>query len=126
MCETFSDRMCRTATELRKHAKIKWEDYDYIEKYVKACKKLLEGDINAKNRIFTLLNQRREELIRYAMKTAGGVGKIKAIDYADQAIIYTFELTINGKYHVPSPMASMKSKINRLIKDNRKHTKLIG
>lgn len=119
--ETFSHRMSLALTTHWRQSHVKWEEYDFIERYARACKELLSGDGGARSRIFILLNSRRDSLIHYAKSASGGVGKAKAIDFADEAILYTFELTIGGRYHVPSPMASMRGRLNLLIKRSRRH-----
>lgn len=120
ICEEFGKRMSEAYDERRKQARLKWEDYDFIERFAHECKELLNGGCDARGRIFSMLNGKRDELIRYAMHAAGGVGKQRATDYADITIMQVFDAVIDGRYHVPSPVASMKFRIRKMIIDNRR------
>ena len=124
VCETFSDRMSR----VRKHpiATASWEDYDFIERFSHACKEHLKGDSTARVRIFQMLNSKREELIEHAKRTEGGVGEKRAIDLADQAILAVFDETVSGQRAIPSPVASMKSRIGWYIKNARMKKKQLS
>lgn len=106
--------------ERRKQAQMKWEDYDFIERFAHECKLFLRGDGDARVRIFAMLNSRRDELIQYGMRAAGGVGRKRATDYADISIMKVFDKVVEGKYGVPSPIASMKFRVRRMIINNRK------
>lgn len=118
-CETFSDRMCRTVKQRNAVAKVKWQDYDFIEKFAHTAKEMILGDSNANVKLFTMLNSKRDELIEYARHASGGVSKEKAVFYTDQAIFYCYEKIVKGTFHVPSPIASIKWHINKSIKDGR-------
>lgn len=120
LCETFSDRMCQTVRQRNAMAKVKWQDYDFIERFANTAKMMLQGDSEAKMKLFTMLNSRRDELIKYARHAAGGVSLTKATDYTDQAIYHVYETVIGGCFHVPSPVASMKWHINHYIKQGRR------
>ena len=123
VCETFSERMSEVAKVRKQQAEMKWQEYDYIERFAHECKEFLKGDGDARGRIFCMLNSRRDELIKYGRHAAGGVGLQRATDYADISIMQVFEKVVEGKYGVPSPVASMKYRIKRMIIDNRKHRK---
>ena len=117
VCETFSDRMSRVKSH--SIATASWEDYDFIERFSHACKEHLKGDKEARTRIFLMLQSKREELIEHAKRTEGGVGEKRAIDLADQAILAVFDETVSGHRAIPSPVASMKSRIGWYIKNAR-------
>ena len=119
-CETFSDRMCHTVKQRNAVAKVKWQDYDFIEKFAHTAKEMILGDSSAKAKLFTMLNSKRDELIEYARHASGGVSKEKAQLYTDQAIFNCYEKIVKGAFHVPSPIASIKWHINKSIKDGRK------
>jgi len=117
VCETFGDRMARVRSQ--PWARASWQDYDFIEQFARACKEHMMGDRTAERRIFLMLHSKRQQLIDHARCTEGGVGKKKAIDLADQAIQAVFEETVSGARAVPSPVASMKSRIGWYIKRAR-------
>jgi hypothetical protein len=119
LCETFSDRMSDTVKQRHKMATVKWQDYDFIERFAHTAKEMLQGDGTARMKLFTMLNQKRDELIKYARYAVGGVSLNKATDYTDQAIFHCYETIINGCYHVPSPIASIKWHIRKQIRDGR-------
>lgn len=118
-CETFSDRMSHTLNQRKAVAKVKWQDYDFIEKFAHTAKEMLLGDSSAKVKLFAMLNSKRDELIEYARHASGGVSKEKAQFYTDQAIFYCYEKIVKGAFHVPSPIASIKWHINKSIRDGR-------
>ena len=126
ICESFSERMSEVQKVRKQQAEMKWQDYDYIERFAHECKEFLKGDGDARGRIFGMLNGRRDELIQYGMHAAGGVGRKRATDYADISIMQVFDSVVDGKYSVPSPVASMKYRIRRMIIDNRKHRELFN
>ena len=66
-----------------------------------------------------MLQSKREELIAHAKRTEGGVGAKRAIDLTDQAILAVFDETVSGRRAIPSPVASMKSRIGWYIKNAR-------
>ena len=117
VCETFSDRMSRVKSH--SIATVSWDDYDFIERFAHTCKEHLKGDKEARTRIFLMLQSKREELIEHAKRTEGGVGAKRAIDLADQAILAVFDETVSGQRAIPSPVASMKSRIGWYIKNAR-------
>lgn len=103
---------------------VKWQDYDFIEQFAHTAKMMLQGDEDAKVRLFTMLNARRDEFIAYARRALGGVSLPKATDYTDKAIYHVFETVVNGCYHVPSPIAKIKWYICHFIRQSRKHREL--
>lgn len=118
--DKFSDRMSRIVSERTKEVKVKREDYAFVEKYAHIALQMLDGDNDAKGQLFALINGKREMFIQYARRSGGGISEEKAILYTDMAISYTYDLICSGRYYVPSPIGSVKGKINQLIKANRK------
>lgn len=119
--DKFSDRMSRIVSERAKEVKVKREDYAFVEKYAHIALQMLDGDNDAKGQLFALINGKREMFIQYARRSGGGgISEEKAILYTDMAISYTYDLICSGRYYVPSPIGSVKGKINQLIKANRK------
>ena len=86
MVETFSDRMSSTRKALAQEVKVKREDYDFVETFARMAKGLLDGEPDAKAKIFSLLNSKRDECVRYARTASGGVSQQKAVLYTDKAI----------------------------------------
>ena len=122
--ETFSDRMSNTRRALAQQVKVKYEDYDYIERFAQLAKRLLNGEPDAKANLFSFLNSKRDECIRYARTASGGVSQQKAELYTDQAILKVFEQVCSGTFAVPSPIASIKWHINHAIRNGRKRRTL--
>lgn len=120
MVETFSDRMSNTRKALAQEVKVKREDYDFIETFARMAKGLLDGEPDAKAKIFSLLNSKRDECVRYARTASGGVSQQKAVLYTDKAILKVFEQVCTGVYAVASPIASIKWHINHSIRNGRK------
>ena len=120
LVETFSDRMSNTRRALAREVKVKWEDYDFIEKFAQAAKRMLDGEPDGRAQLFTLLNSKRDEYIRYARTASGGVSQQKAELYTDRAIIRVFDLICGGAFAVASPVASIKWHINHFIRNGRK------
>lgn len=120
---THSGRMAYLANERNKQYKLKLENYDFIHEYAQHMIDFLNGKIEAKANVFRLLNKRREEFIQYAQRQ---VGKSNAIDIADNAIFDTLELIFSGTYEVPSPIASVKWHINKIIRERRKTRTMEG
>lgn len=118
--ETFSDRMSNTRKALAQEVKVKREDYDFIEKYVQMAKAMLDGEPDAKAKLFSLLNGKRDEYVQYARTASGGVSRQKAELYTDQAILKVFNLICGGTFAVASPIASIKWHINHAIRNGRK------
>lgn len=81
---------------------------------------MLNGEPDAKARLFSLLNGKREDFIRYARTASGGVSQQKAELYTDQAIMKVFETVCRGKFAVASPVASVKWHVNHAIRNGRK------
>ena len=120
---TYSGRMAYLANERNKQYKLKLENYELIHEYAQHMIDFLNGDTEAKANVFKLLNKRREEFILYAQRQ---VGKPNAIDIADNAIFDTLELIFSGTYEVPSPIASVKWHINKIIRERRKTRTING
>ena len=120
LVETFSDRMSNTRKALAREVKVKYEDYDFIERFAQTSKGMLNGEPDAKVRLFSLLNSKREEYIRYARTASGGVSQQKAELYTDNAILKVFEQVCSGTFAVASPVASIKWHINHAIRNGRK------
>jgi hypothetical protein len=119
-CDTFNARMSMIASVKAKEIKVKREEYEFTEKYAHLALQMLDGDATAKARLFSLINGKRDELISYAHRAKGGVSQEKAELYTDMAIAYTYDLILSGRYYVPSPIGSVKGRINMLIIQNRK------
>lgn len=120
LVETFSDRMSNTRKALAQEVKVKREDYDFIEKFARTARGLLDGEPDAKAKLFSLLNSKRDECVRYARTASGGVSQKKAELYTDTAILKVFEQICTGVYAVASPIASIKWHINHAIRNGRK------
>lgn len=118
--ETFSDRMSNTRKALAQEVKVKYEDYDFIERFAQTAKGMLKGEPDAKAHLFSLLNSKRDDYICYARTASGGVSQQKAELYTDQAIMKVFEQVCSGTFAVASPIASIKWHINHAIKNGRK------
>lgn len=118
--ETFSDRMSNTRKALAKEVKVKFEDYDFIERFASTAKGMLNGEPDAKARLFSLLNSKRDECVKYARTASGGVSQQKAELYTDKAILKVFQQVCSGTFAVPSPIASIKWHINHAIRNGRK------
>lgn len=123
-CDTFSNRMSQVAKIRQQEVKVKREDYAFTEQYAHIAIQMCDGDVTARTRLYCLINSKRDEFIRYARRTNGGVSEEKAIHYTDEAIIYTYELICSGRYYVPSPVGSVKGRIYKLIADGRKKQQL--
>lgn len=124
LVETFSDRMSNAKKRQYSNMTVQYEDYDFIEKFASTAKAMIQGEVDARTQLFVLLNSKRDELIQYARYASGGVSLQKATDYTDRAIIKVYETILARTYAVPSPIASIKWHINKLIRDNRKKRKL--
>lgn len=120
LVETFSERMSNTRRTLAQVVKVKQEDYDFIERFAHTAKAMLNGEPDAKASLFSLLNSKREDFIRYARTASGGVSQQKAELYTDRAIMKVFETVCRGTFAVASPVASIKWHINHAIRSGRK------
>lgn len=119
--ETFSNRMSRTRQAVNKAVKMQREDYDFIERFAHTALSMIDGEPDAKLQLFTLLNSKRDECIRYARTASGGVSQEKAVLYTDTAIAKVYEQLLARNEVICSPIASIKWYINHQIKTGRKH-----
>lgn len=118
--EMFTDRMARIRREYHVGQERVLQDYQDMIDFGRVCVDVIGGGEEARNRLFAMLNARRDEIIRYAKDTLGGRGFKAAQDLADRAILYTYDSIIAQKKAVISPVAFAKRKVNNLIHENRR------
>lgn len=109
-CVMFADKMA--AVRVRESSRIRASiaDYDFVIRFAQTAKAHLQGDEGAASRLWQILNSERDEAIAYAMHY---VGKDKAMELTDTAIMRVFEQTIKGTRAIPSPVASIKCEIRK-------------
>lgn len=117
--ETFSDRMSYVRHRQNMAVKVQWEDYDFIERFARTAKQMIEGKPDARRELFLMLNGKRDEFIGYARRSCGGVSEKRATDYADMAIVKVYDSLCSRTFAIASPIASIKWHIRKFITDER-------
>lgn len=106
----FADKIASVRVKESLRTKASISDYDFIIKFAQTAKAHLKGEEGAASQLWQMLNSRRDGFIAYALNY---VGKDKAIQLTDTAIIRVFEQTIKGVRAIPSPVASIKCEIRK-------------
>ena len=115
----FSERMAGVRARMRMTVRVKREDYDFLERYARFAKDMIDGAPDAASRLFALINSRRDEYISYARRQCGAADRAAAEFYADQSVFHVWELIRRGAFFVASPVASVKYNIRKLVNEAR-------
>lgn len=110
-CVMFADKMSIRNVQRANSVKCGVADYDYIIEFCNLVKAHMQGDEKASHRLWQILNKDRSLYVSYAMKYF--VGKDKAEELADGAIMRVFLQAVKGLRAIPSPVASIKSEIRK-------------
>lgn len=122
VAENFSDRMRQVAMNRAAANKINSERLLYMERYVTILKNILAGNINAKYKLFMLINADRNDYFNYALGLYGGTAKEKAEMVTDKAIIDSLDVICVQHKMVYNLKGYVKNTIRRYINDCKKIT----
>lgn len=120
MAETFSDRMSFAKRKASNKVRISEEQINYLKNYLKILEDIQNGVEGAQARLFSIINDDRDEYIGYACKLQNNNNRQNAEILTDSAIMATMERICDNELMVANPRGCVKSFIRGFVRENRR------
>lgn len=124
VAENFSDRMREVALKRAAANKINARRLQHMEKYVNILKNILAGNANARLKLFSFINQDRNDYFNYALGLDGGTTRENAEMVTDKAIIDTLDTICEQLRMVYNLKGYVKNAIRRYINNSKRTTNI--
>ena len=120
MVETFSDRMSYARRKATNKVKMSNDQINYLKTYVEILEQIQNNEEGAQAKLFSFINNNREEYIAYTLKLQNNTNRDNAEIITDNAIMTTMEVICSNEMMVTNPKGCIKSFIRGFVREKRK------